>query len=164
VDGVGGLVVETEAYHREDPASHAFRGPTARNISMFGPPGHTYVYLSYGMHWCLNFVAHRGDGGSGILIRALEPTHGLGEMARRRGIAGPRSLCSGPGRLTQALGITRAQNALPLDAPPFELHAREADLPIAVGPRIGISQAQDRPWRFGLAGSPYLSKPFPPRT
>jgi DNA-3-methyladenine glycosylase len=161
VDGVGGIIVETEAYHHQDPASHTFRGPTARNAAMFGPPGHAYVYLSYGLHWCLNIVAHRGDPGSGILLRAIEPTAGLETMMARRGTRQIRQLCSGPGRLTQALGVTRAHNGLPVDQPPFTLTARERPVEVAAGARIGISRAVDKPWRFGLAGSAFLSRPMP---
>ena len=160
IDGVGGVIVETEAYRRDDPASHSFGGQTERNASMFGPPGHAYVYRSYGIHWCLNFVCG-GDPRGAVLIRALAPTHGLDVMAERRGLAAPRLLCSGPGRLGQALGVTRALDGLPLTAPPFELTAAPGPQPIVVGPRIGISKAAEQPWRYGLAGSPHLSKPFP---
>jgi DNA-3-methyladenine glycosylase len=157
VAGAGGPLVEVEAYHREDPASHAFRGPTRRNASMFGPPGHAYVYRSYGIHWCLNLVC--ADVGA-VLLRALEPTAGLDAMRGRRGLAGPRLLCSGPGRLCEALGVTGDQDGLPLDEPPFELHAREADVTLVTGPRVGITRAADLPWRYGLAGSRYLSRRF----
>lgn len=160
VDGVGGRIVETEAYDRADPASHSHAGPTARNASMFGPPGHAYVYRSYGMHWCLNLVCREAGHGAGVLIRALEPTHGLARMRERRGLDDPRLLCAGPGRLGQALGITRALDGLPLDAPPFEVLAGTHPVPVLVGPRIGISRARDVPWRFGLAGSPFLSRRF----
>lgn len=160
VDGVGGRIVETEAYDRADPASHSHGGPTARNASMFGPPGHAYVYRSYGVHWCLNFVCREVGHGAGVLIRALEPTHGLERMRERRGVDDPRLLCSGPGRLGQALGITRALDGLPLDAPPFEVWAGEQAMPVACGPRIGISKAVAQPWRFALAGSRFLSRPI----
>lgn len=160
VDGVGGVIVETEAYEATDPASHSFVGPTARNRAMFGPVGHAYVYRIYGMHWCLNVVGG-GARGSAALIRALEPTRGLGRMAERRGTADPRSLCSGPGKLAQALGVTDALDGLPLDAPPFALLPRRAEPAIVTGPRIGITKAAERPWRFGLAGSASLSRPFP---
>lgn len=161
VDGAGGLIVETEAYDREDPASHSFAGPTARNASMFGPPGHAYVYRSYGMHWCLNFVCREAGHGAGVLIRALEPSEGMERMAQRRGVALPRLLCSGPGRLAQALGIDASHNGLPLDAPPFHLLPRpRRSIDVAQGPRIGISKAMDVPWRFVLRGSPFLSKPL----
>ena len=161
VDGVGGTIVETEAYDRDDPASHSFPGPRPRNRVMFGPPGRAYVYRSYGLHWCLNLVCGPEGHGAAVLIRALEPTLGLDAMARRRLAADPRRLCAGPGRLCQALGVTGAQNGLPLDAPPFRLTARPAPADLAIGPRIGISKGLDRPWRFGLRGSPYLSRPFP---
>ena len=155
VDGVGGRIVEVEAYDREDPASHAYRGPTARNASMFGPAGHAYVYRSYGSHWCLNFVC---DSASAALVRALEPTHGLEAMRERRGLEDLRLLCSGPGRLAQALGITGAHDGLPLDEPPFELRAAEDPPALARGRRIGISQAADREWRYAEAGSRFLSR------
>lgn len=160
VDGAGGPIVEVEAYDHEDPAAHGFRGKTARNASMFGPPGRAYVYRSYGLHWCLNFVCE-GDGvASAVLIRALEPARGFEEMRARRGLDEPRLLCAGPGRLCQALGITREHDGLPLDEWPFELLEREAQPEIVAGPRIGITQAADRPWRYALAGSRYLSRPL----
>jgi DNA-3-methyladenine glycosylase len=160
VDGVGGRIVETEAYDREDPASHAFSGPTERNGAMFGHPAHAYVYRSYGIHWCLNFVCREHGHGAGVLIRALEPTVGLAAMIARRHTDQELLLCSGPGKLCQALGVTRFHNGLPLAAPPFELHAAAPGLAVVSGPRIGISKAMEVPWRFGLAGSPYLSRPF----
>jgi DNA-3-methyladenine glycosylase len=160
VDGVGGRIVEVEAYHHTDPAAHSYSGRTARNAVMFGPPGHAYVYRSYGIHWCLNFVCEAEGSASAVLVRALEPTMGLEKMRRRRGIEDIRALCSGPGKLTEALGVTKAHNGLPLDAPPFELRARERKVAIAVGVRIGISKAVEKPWRFGLKDSPFLSKPF----
>ena len=163
VDGVGGRIVETEAYDRADEASHSHAGPTPRNAVMFGPPGHAYVYRSYGIHWCLNFVCREAGHGAGVLIRALEPLAGIVTMQARRGLTDPRRLCAGPGRLGQALGITPAHGGLPLDRPPFELRRRAGARPrVVAGPRIGISRAVDRPWRFGLAGSPFLSRPFPP--
>jgi DNA-3-methyladenine glycosylase len=159
-NGVGGRIVETEAYHHEDPASHSFSGPTPRNEVMFGPPGVLYVYRSYGIHWCLNLVC--GDGpGSAVLLRALEPTVGLHEMSERRGTHDPRLLCSGPGRLGQALAVTREQNGLRLDEPPFELIPADP-VDVVVGPRIGITKAVAVPWRFGERGSRFLSKPFKP--
>ena len=157
--GVGGRIVETEAYHHEDAASHSFSGPTARNAAMFGPLARAYVYRSYGIHWCLNFVC--GDApGSAVLIRAIEPTAGLDLMRHRRGLEDPRVLCSGPGRLCQALAVTREHDGARLDAPPFALQLGPPAELIA-GPRIGISRAADLPWRFGEKGSRYLSKPFP---
>jgi DNA-3-methyladenine glycosylase len=157
VAGVGGIIVETEAYQPDDPASHAFRGPTPRNLAMFGPPGHAYVYCSYGIHWCLNFVCLPG---SAVLIRALEPRDGLDRMRERRGMEAAKLLCSGPGRLTQALGIDLSFNALPLDRPPFDLTLAAAKAETVAGPRIGITRAMELPWRFGLAGSAFASKRF----
>ncbi|MFT4268113.1 MAG: DNA-3-methyladenine glycosylase [Xenophilus sp.] len=163
VDGVGGRIVETEAYDRDDPASHAYAGPTARNAAMFGPPGRVYVYRSYGIHWCLNFVCREAGHGAGVLIRALEPTHGLETMRRRRGVQDPRLLAAGPGRVGQALGVDGGSNGRRLDAPPFRLLPGAPHAPVAVqaGPRIGISKAVEVPWRFGEAGSRFLSRPFP---
>jgi len=158
--GVGGIIVEVEAYHQTDPAAHSYRGRTPRNAVMFGPPGHAYVYRSYGIHWCLNFVCEPEGSASAVLIRALQPTHGVAAMRRRRGLEDERLLCSGPGRLCQALGITGDDNGLALAFPVFELRARAAVPEIAVGPRIGISVAVETPWRYGLEGSPFLSKPF----
>jgi DNA-3-methyladenine glycosylase len=160
VDGVGGRIVEVEAYDQEDPASHGFRGPTARTASMFGPPGHAYVYRSYGVHWCLNLVCAEEGRSEAALVRALEPTYGLEAIRERRGLEAERALCSGPGKLCQALGITRDLDGLPLDEPPFELLARESEPPLAVGPRVGITRAAEQPWRYGLAGSPFLSRRF----
>jgi DNA-3-methyladenine glycosylase len=156
----GGIIVEVEAYHHTDPAAHSYRGRTERNGVMFGPPGFTYVYRSYGIHWCLNFVCEPEGSASAVLIRALEPSHGLTTMRRRRGLADVRLLCSGPGRLCEALGITSAHNGLALDQPPFRLLAREKDVEIVSGPRIGITKAAELPWRYGLKGSRFLSKPF----
>jgi DNA-3-methyladenine glycosylase len=160
VDGVGGRLVEVEAYRHTDPAAHSFRGPTARNAVMFGPPGFAYVYLSYGIHWCLNFVCEAKGSASAVLIRAIEPTAGLAAMRRRRGLSDPRLLCSGPGRLCEALGITDAQYGLALDKPPFALFARRGEVDVVTGPRIGLTKAVDRPWRYGEKDSRYLSKPF----
>ncbi|WBY04056.1 DNA-3-methyladenine glycosylase [Ramlibacter tataouinensis] len=163
VDGIGGVIVETEAYDREDPASHAYTGPTARNAAMFGPPGRAYVYRSYGIHWCLNFVCCEAGHGAGVLIRALQPTQGLDVMRERRGLHEDRLLCSGPGKLGQALAITHAMNGHRLDRAPFQVLARRADVDVDIvaGPRVGISKAVDVPWRFGLKGSRYLSRRFP---
>jgi len=160
VDGVGGKIVELEAYHHEDPAAHGYRGRTARNASMFGPPGHAYVYRSYGVHWCVNFVCEAEGVADAVLIRALEPTQGLEEMRQRRGLEDERLLCAGPGRLCQALAITRQHDGLPLDRPPFRLEPRTEPPEIARGPRIGITRAVDLPWRYGLAGSRFLSRPL----
>jgi DNA-3-methyladenine glycosylase len=160
VNGVGGVIVELEAYHHTEPAAHSFRGPTPRNMVMFGPPGFAYVYRSYGIHWCVNFVCEKEGSASAVLIRALQPTHGIPAMRRRRGLHDERSLCSGPGKLTEALAITNAHNGLPLDAPPISLFARSEKPEIAVGVRIGITKAIELPWRYGLKGSKFLSKPF----
>jgi DNA-3-methyladenine glycosylase len=161
VEGVGGVIVEVEAYDHEDPAAHGFRGRTARNAAMFGPPGHAYVYRSYGLHWCLNLVCEEAGAASAVLLRALEPTRGIDAMRERRGLTDERLLCAGPGRLCQALAVTRAHDALPLDEPPFELQARAWEPEVVRGPRIGISKAIEQPWRYGLAGSRFLSRPFP---
>jgi DNA-3-methyladenine glycosylase len=160
VDGTGGQIVEVEAYHHTDPAAHSFRGPTPRNAVMFGPPGFAYVYRSYGIHWCVNFVCEAKGSASAVLIRALKPTAGLARMRRRRGLADERLLCSGPGRLCEALGITAAHNGLALDAPPFTLLARSDQVEIVAGPRIGLTKAVEEPWRYGVKGSRFLSKPF----
>jgi DNA-3-methyladenine glycosylase len=162
VDGVGGAIVEVEAYDEEDPASHGFRGRTARNAAMFGPPGHAYVYRSYGIHWCLNLVCDREGRAEAVLIRALEPVHGLEAMRARRGVEPLRALCSGPGKLCQALAVSRDHDGLPLDEPPFELRARAGTPPIVTGPRIGITRATELSWRYGLEGSPFLSRPLRP--
>jgi len=164
IDGVGGRIAEVEAYHHTDPAAHSFRGRTERNAVMFGPPGYAYVYRSYGIHWCLNFVCEPEGSASAVLIRAIEPLEGLAKMRRRRKLAqrhlDERLLCSGPGRLAQALGVTRLHNGLALDRLPFELYGREETLEVAVGVRIGITKAADMPWRYGLKDSEFLSKPF----
>jgi DNA-3-methyladenine glycosylase len=158
VDGVGGRIVEVEAYDHEDPASHGYAGRTERNATMFGPPGHAYVYRSYGVHWCLNLVCEDEGVANAVLVRALEPTHGLDQMRARRGQDDPRLLCGGPGRLCQALGVTRAHDGLPLDRPPFELRAREGPVEFVAGPRIGITRAAELPWRYVKAGSRFLSR------
>src|SRR6202045_1685659 len=161
VNGVGGIIVEVGAYHHTDPAAHSFRGPTPRNRVMFGPPGFTYVYRSYGIHWCVNFVCEKEGSASAVLIRAVQPTHGIAAMRRRRGLHDERSLCSGPGKLTEALAITDRHNGLPLDTSPIVLHARANKPDIVAGLRIGITKAVELPWRYGLKGSKFLSKPFP---
>jgi DNA-3-methyladenine glycosylase len=158
--GVGGIIVEVEAYHHTDPAAHSYGGQTPRNAVMFGPPGYFYVYRSYGIHWCINFVCEGVGSASAVLLRAIEPTEGLAVMRRRRRTDDVRALCSGPGRLTEALAITQAQNGAAVDEAPFELRARTGEPEIAVGVRIGISKAAELPWRYGLAGSRFLSKPF----
>ena len=160
MDGVGGTVVEVEAYHHADPASHAYRGRTSRNASMFGPPGCAYVYRSYGIHWCLNLVCGEEGVADAVLLRALEPLCGLEKMRQRRGIDDERLLCSGPGRLCQALAITSEHDGLPLDRPPFELRASSRDHEVVAGPRVGISRAAELPWRYAVAGSQYLSRPL----
>ncbi|MBW3593810.1 MAG: DNA-3-methyladenine glycosylase [Actinobacteria bacterium] len=162
VDGVGGRIVEVEAYDAEDPASHGYAGMTARNRSMFGPPGRAYVYRSYGIHWCLNLVCEEDGSAAAVLLRALEPTEGLDAMRARRGVDDSRLLCSGPGRLCQALGVTREHDGLALDRPPFELRARDGGVEVVAGARIGISRAQDAPWRYGVAGSRFLSRALRP--
>jgi len=161
VDGVGGVLVEVEAYDQEDPAAHGYRGRTPRNASMFGPAGQAYVYRSYGIHWCLNLACAEEGRAEAVLIRALEPTHGLETMRERRGLADPRLLCSGPGRLCQALGITREHDGLRLDGPPFELLRREREPELASAPRIGITRAADVEWRYVEKGSRFLSRAVP---
>jgi DNA-3-methyladenine glycosylase len=161
VDGVGGRIVETEAYDREDPASHSHAGPTLRNRVMFGPPGRIYVYRSYGLHWCMNIVCREEGHGAAVLIRAIEPLQGLDRMHERRGGVDVRVLCAGPGRVCQALGVTREHDGCAVDVAPFELVPALETVPVVAGPRIGISKAVDVPWRFGLKGSRFLSKPFP---
>jgi DNA-3-methyladenine glycosylase len=161
LNGVGGRIVEVEAYHHTDPAAHSFNGRTERNAVMFGPPGVAYVYRSYGIHWCVNVVCEPEGSASAVLIRALEPTEGLPAMRRRRGLKEERLLCSGPGRLCEALGITHAHNGLPLDKPPLVLLPRQDEPEIVTGVRIGITKAADLPWRYGLKSSKFFSKPFP---
>jgi DNA-3-methyladenine glycosylase len=160
VDGIGGPIVEVEAYDQEDPASHAYRGRTERNAVMFGPSGYAYVYRSYGIHWCINFVCDEPGRAEAVLVRALAPERGLEEMRARRGVLAERALCSGPGKLCQALAITGAQDGVALDAPPFELVERTGTPAIVTGPRIGITRAVEQSWRYGLKGSPFLSRRF----
>ena len=160
VDGVGGLIVEVEAYHQSEPAAHSYNGPTPRTLVMFGPPGFAYVYRSYGIHWCINFVCEKTGAASAVLIRALEPTHGIAAMRRRRGLHDEKSLCSGPGKLCEALAISDRHNGLSLDRAPIALHARTEKPEIVTGLRIGITKAVDLPWRYGVKGSRFLSKPF----
>ena len=163
VDGVGGPIVEAEAYESAvDPAAHGFRGRTPRNASMFGPPGRAYVYRSYGIHWCLNLVCEDEGSAAAVLIRGLEPAHGIELMEKRRGLVDPRLLCAGPGRLCQALGVTRDHDGLPLDQEPFQLLPADSAPAVVAAPRIGISVATDLPWRYCAAGSRYLSRPLPP--
>ena len=161
VDGVGGVIVETEAYDVFDPASHSIVGPTARNAPMFGPPGRAYVYRIYGMHWCFNVVCDAAQAGSAVLIRALEPRTGLDRMRERRGPLPDAALCSGPGKLCQALEIDRSLNGLRLDGAPFSLRLHVQRPELVQGVRIGIRKGAETPWRFGLKGSRYLSRPFP---
>lgn len=157
VDGVGGVIVEAEAYTADDPASHSFSGQTRRNASMFGPPGTIYVYRSYGVHWCVNVAVEPEGVGAAVLLRALEPTHGLAMMRQRRGIDDVRRLCSGPGRLTQALAITGAHDGATVGQPPFVLQPPGGRVAVAATPRIGISKATGRPWRFVVSGSPWAT-------
>jgi len=161
VDGVGGRIVEVEAYEQDDPASHGHRGRTARNAAMFGPPGHAYVYRSYGIHWCLNLVCREEGVPEAVLLRALEPTSGLSVQRRRRGVEDLRGLCSGPGKLCQALGITGEHDGLPLDVPPFVLVEREDAPEVVTAPRIGITRATELSWRYMSAESPFLSRGAP---
>ena len=162
LDGVGGVIVEVEAYDHEDPAAHGFGNRrTKRNASMFLPGGAVYVYRSYGIHWCLNIVCEEEGVAGAVLVRALQPTEGLEEMRARRGVADPRLLCSGPGRLCQALAVTRDHDGLSVLAPPFQLRQRQEPVEVVTATRIGITKAADRPWRYGLAGSRFVSRPFP---
>lgn len=160
VNGTGGRIVEVEAYHHTDPAAHSFNGQTERNAVMFGPPGRIYVYRSYGMHWCMNFVCEPEGTASAVLLRAIEPTEGLAAMRRRRGFADERLLCAGPGRVCEALGVSHAQNGARIDRAPFAIYAADEKPQIVSGVRIGITKAADLPWRYGKAGSRFLSKPF----
>jgi DNA-3-methyladenine glycosylase len=161
VEGVGGRVVETEAYAPDDPASHSYGGPTRRNATMFGPPGRLYVYRSYGIHWCANVVCAEEGVGAAVLLRAVEPTHGGDVMGDRRGIDDPRLAASGPGRLTQALGLTSEHDGLNIERPPFLLVAPVAPVDVVASTRVGITRAVNRPWRFTLAGSTFVSRPRP---
>jgi DNA-3-methyladenine glycosylase len=160
VGGIGGVIVELEAYHHTEPAAHSYGGRTPRNAVMFGSAGVAYVYRSYGIHWCLNFVCEGEGSAAAVLLRALQPVKGLAAMRRRRGLSDERLLCSGPGRLCEALAVTHAHNGRRLDRPPFALFARAQAVEVVTGPRIGISKAVELPWRYGLAGSAFLSKPF----
>ena len=155
---MGGRIVEAEAYDHEDPASHGYRGRTPRTAAMFGPPGHAYVYRSYGIHWCLNLVCGEEGVADAVLVRALQPTRGLELMQARRRTDNPRLLCAGPGRLCEALGVTREHDGLPLDRPPFELLERDRDVEVVAGPRIGITRAAELPWRYVEAGSRFVSR------
>lgn len=161
VDGVGGVIVETEAYASDDPASHSYGGRTRRNAVMFGPPRHLYVYRSYGVHWCANVVCEREGSGAAVLLRALEPNSGIEEMRVRRGIDDELLLCAGPGRLTQALGLTSAHDGRPLDRAPLLLLPSSGTFDVVSGPRVGISRATGRQWRYALRDSPYVSRPRP---
>jgi DNA-3-methyladenine glycosylase len=159
VDGIGGIIVEVEAYDQDDPAGHGYRGQTERNASMFGPAGYAYVYRAYGLHWCVNFVCEDIGAPCAVLIRAIEPRFGIPIMQARRRLTDIRLLCSGPGRLSEALGLTRAHDGLALDLPPFEIRARATPVRVARGVRVGITKAADKPWRYGLANSRFLSRP-----
>jgi DNA-3-methyladenine glycosylase len=161
VGGAGGRIVEVEAYHHTDPAAHSYNGPTPRNAVMFGPPGYLYVYRSYGIHWCMNFTCEEEGSAAAVLIRAIEPVEGLALMRRRRGVEDPRLLCSGPGRVCEALAVTAAHNGLALDEPPFALYAAAGPVEVVSGIRIGLTKAVEKPWRYGEKGSRFLSKPFP---
>jgi DNA-3-methyladenine glycosylase len=163
-NGVGGVIVEVEAYERDDPACHAYVGLTPRTATLFGPPGRAYVYLSYGIHSCLNFVCEPEGQAAAVLIRALEPRWGVEQMRHRRGRESLRDLCSGPGKLTEALGIGLDLDGARLDQAPFEVRSPDGDwtqVDVGCGPRIGVSRAAELRWRFGARGSPYLSRPLP---
>jgi DNA-3-methyladenine glycosylase len=161
VGGVGGVIVETEAYRFDDPASHAFGGRTPRNATMFGPSGHLYVYRSYGIHWCANVVCGAEGFASAVLLRALQPTHRVDEMRARRGLDDTHLLAAGPGRLTQALGLTGENDGDDLAAPPYELMKPVQPVDVVASTRIGITRAIERPWRYTLAGSTFVSRPRP---
>ncbi len=161
VDGVGGVIVETEAYAPDDPASHSYKGRTLHNETMFGPPGRLYVYRSYGIHWCANIVCGDDGVGAAVLLRALEPTSGIDLMRTRRGLDDMGLLCSGPGRLTQALGLSGNHDGLALDGPPFEVISPRGRAEVVAGTRVGIARGVDRLWRYSLRGSSYVSRPRP---
>ena len=161
LDGVGGVIVETEAYEPDDPASHSFGGKSRRNETMFGAPGHLYVYRSYGIHWCANVVCREDGVGAAVLLRALEPTAGLDAMRARRGVDDSRLLAAGPGRLTQALGISAAHDGLDVSSSPFALAPPSSPVQVVESPRVGITRAADRLWRYSLAGSTFVSRPRP---
>ncbi|HWA54062.1 MAG TPA: DNA-3-methyladenine glycosylase [Solirubrobacterales bacterium] len=160
-NGCGGVIVETESYERDDPACHAYVGLTDRTAVLFGPPGRSYVYLSYGIHSLLNFVAEPEGEAAAVLVRALEPTTGIEQMRARRGARPDSELCSGPGKLTEALGISLEHNDEDLSRDPFLLlpPAGEWEGEVVTGPRIGITKAVERPWRFCAAGNPNVSRP-----
>lgn len=160
-DGVGGVIVETEAYAPDDPASHSYGGPTRRNATMFGPPGRLYVYRSYGIHWCANVVCGDVGVGAAVLLRALEPTAGTVAMHARRGVDDPRLLASGPGRLTQALALTGEHDGASLAHSPFAFMPPTAALDIVASTRVGITRAAEQPWRYSVAGSTFVSRPRP---
>jgi DNA-3-methyladenine glycosylase len=160
-NGVGGRIVEVEAYDQGEPASHTYGGETERNRTMFGPAGRVYVYRSYGMHWCMNLVCE-DERASAVLIRALEPLEGVEHMVARRGRSGARELCSGPGKVCQALAITGEQDGASALEPPFALYAPDRHIDVVASPRVGISKAVELPWRFSERGSGYVSRPAPP--
>jgi DNA-3-methyladenine glycosylase len=158
VGGVGGTIVEVEAYREDDAASHSYGGPRGRNVVMFGPPGFAYVYRSYGIHWCLNLVCGPEGAGAAVLLRAIEPTHGLDEMRRRRGLSDERLLCSGPGRLTQALRVTGEHDGLSLEVAPFLFSKPGVPYSVRTTTRIGITKAAERPWRFVASDTRFASR------
>jgi DNA-3-methyladenine glycosylase len=161
VGETAGVIVEVERYQQDDPASHSFRGPTPRAAVMFGPPGRLYVYRSYGVHWCANVVCEPEGRGAAALLRAIAPLHGVEIMRSRRGGVADRLIGSGPGRLCAALGVDGSMNGTVINAGPVRIESGDGDVEVLIGPRIGISVATDLPWRFGIAGSPHLSRPFP---
>jgi DNA-3-methyladenine glycosylase len=161
VAGVGGVIVEAEAYAPHDPASHSFGGPTRRNTTMFGPPGRLYVYRSYGIHWCANVVCADEGVGAAVLLRALQPTEGIDAMRERRGVEDARLLAAGPGRLTQALGISGEHDGLDLQRSPFVLVPPARSVEVVASPRVGITHATEQVWRYSLAGSTFVSRPRP---